>query len=276
VFMADRWQPAELRDSRHVWLPFVMREKSTTLDMRREWSFDIFTPKPAPTAPVLRAAKHFEASVVEPVGIQLEWNAVPGADGYRAYCDGKPVAFTDSTNLTLPLGLPGVNLTYSVRAEILVGGQSPDSNVITLFNGQPRVCYLSDFRPLKSFTGFGELVFDRSWDGSALCLGGRKLQKGLLAHLESETIYELGGAYAKLTGIAGMNDTHPGGRGIFVIELDGRRVFEKRLPGTNETTATIEVDVTGVKSLRLLTLAPEGIANGHSVWGDMVLTPNSK
>ncbi len=276
VFMADRWNPAELRDSRYVWLPFVMRKKSTTLDLRHEWSFDIFTPKPAPTAPVLRVTKKFATSVIEPSGIQLEWDAVPGADGYRAYCDGKPVAFSDSTNLTLPLGLPGVKLTYSMRAEALAGGQSLDSNIVTLSNSQPRACYLSDFYPLKSVTGFGELVFDRSWDGSPLRLGGRNFKKGLLAHLESETIYELGGAYTKLTGIAGMNDTHPGGCGFFVIELDGHRVFEKRLPGTNETTATIEVDVTGAKSLRLLTLAPEGIANGHSVWADMVLTPNSK
>jgi hypothetical protein len=211
--------------------------------------------------------------VFAPTGIKLEWDAVPGADGYRIYCNGLPAAFTDATSVVLPLGLPGANLPYTVRAEALAGGQSADSNTCVVTEGQPRACYLSDFRPLKSFTGFGELVFDRSWDGSALRLGGQIIKKGLLAHLESEVIYELGGAYVKLTGIAGMNDTHPGGSGIFVIELDGRRVFEERLPGTKATTSKIELEITGANTLRLLTRAPKGIGNGHSVWGDMVITP---
>jgi hypothetical protein len=276
VFMANRWQPAELRDSRHVWLPFIIRGKSTTLDVRREWRLNIFTPKPPPTAPVLRAAKYFTDSGIEPAGIRLEWAAVPGADGYRAYANNSPVGFTDSTSLVLPLGLPGVKHTYTVRAEALAGGQSPDSNGCSLSHGQPRACYLSDFSPVKSFTGFGELVFDRSWDSSALRVDGHRFTKGFLAHLESEIVYDLGGLYARLTAVAGMNDTHPGGRGIFAIELDGRRVWETPLPESQKKSKPVELDVTGANTLRLLTLAPHGITNGHSVWADVVITPETK
>jgi hypothetical protein len=86
----------------------------------------------------------------------------------------------------LPLQLPGVEQAYTVRAEALASGQSPDSNVVLLRFGKPRPCHLSDHVSACAFTGFGEVVHDRAWDGEALRLGSQDFAEGLLAHANNE------------------------------------------------------------------------------------------
>jgi hypothetical protein len=40
IFMADRWNPDDLSDSRYVWLPFTMKPDGTfTIPWRNQWSF---------------------------------------------------------------------------------------------------------------------------------------------------------------------------------------------------------------------------------------------
>lgn len=43
IFMADRWEPDELPDSRYVWLPFTMKSDGTfTIPWRDRWDFSVF------------------------------------------------------------------------------------------------------------------------------------------------------------------------------------------------------------------------------------------
>jgi Glycosyl hydrolases family 43 len=43
IFMADRWNPQNLPDSRYVWLPFTMKADGTfTVQWRDQWSFSVF------------------------------------------------------------------------------------------------------------------------------------------------------------------------------------------------------------------------------------------
>jgi hypothetical protein len=44
IFMADRWNPENLPDSRYIWLPFTMKADGTfTIPWRNRWSFSDFT-----------------------------------------------------------------------------------------------------------------------------------------------------------------------------------------------------------------------------------------
>lgn len=273
VFMADRWKPRELRDSRHVWLPFVMRGGTTTLDFRRQWDASIFTPKPAPAAPTLQGGLRYANSVFHPVGIRLEWPAVPGADGYRLYADGVAAAFTDETMIELPLPLPGVSQAYTVRAEALAGGQSPDSNPVTLRFGKPRPCYLSDCEPLSAFTGFGELVRDRAWEGEALRLGDRDYAKGLLAHVDSDLTYLIGNAYSRFTATIGLHAHRPAGQACFSVEADNREIFRSEAIRASGQPMEIDLPILGTRRLRLRAWNPETIGDGHAIWADALVHP---
>jgi hypothetical protein len=43
IFMADRWNPQDLADSRYVWLPFNVQTNNTfTIGWRDHWDFSVF------------------------------------------------------------------------------------------------------------------------------------------------------------------------------------------------------------------------------------------
>lgn len=273
LFLANRWRAEELRDSRHVWLPFVVRDGAATLDYRPRWSPAIFTPRPAPGAPTLCGALRHGASVFHPVGIRLEWTPVSGADGYRVYADDVPLGFTVAAALDLPLPLPGVHLAYTVRAEALAGGYSPPSNAVTLGLGRSRPCHLSDHAPARASTGFGELVVDRAWDGEALRLGEQDHAKGLLAHADSDLLYLLGARYGRLTATLGIHAPRSRGEAIFIVEADGREVFSSGLRRAADDPLPLSLCLRGVRHLRLRTHSPATIDQAHAIWADIRLTP---
>ncbi len=273
VFMADRWMPKELRDTRHVWLPFVMRDGTTQLDFRHHWDASIFTPKPAPVAPTIRGSLRYDNSVFNPVGVRLAWDAVPGADGYRVYADGFAVGFSDALTLDLPLPLPGVVQTYTVRAEALAGGSSPDSNAVPLRFGKPRRTHLSDHAPVRAFAGFGEILSDRAWDGEALRLGTTDYAKGLFAHVDSDISYLSGGAYARFTATIGLHAPRPAGHAFFSVEADGKTIFTSPLLRATEAPLKIDLPITGVRHLRLRAWNPDTIGDCHAVWAEVEIAP---
>ena len=46
IFLADRWKPRQLSDSRYVWLPLILEpEGGFTLAWRDRWDLSVFTPK---------------------------------------------------------------------------------------------------------------------------------------------------------------------------------------------------------------------------------------
>ena len=42
IFMADRWTPRNLQDSRYIWLPVIFRQEKPVLRWRDEWDLDLF------------------------------------------------------------------------------------------------------------------------------------------------------------------------------------------------------------------------------------------
>ncbi len=220
-------------------------------------------------------ALRYTNSVFNPVGVRLERLPMPGADGYRVYADGVAASFTDDTFLELPLPLPGVNQAYTVRAEALAGGQSPDSNAVTLRFCQPRPCHLSDCEPVRAFTGFGELVNNCAWDGKALRLGDRDYTKALPSHIDSDVTCLLGGAYARFTATIGLHAHRPEGKAYFSVEADDREIFRSDLLSANGQPVALDLPIAGVRRLRLRAWNPAAIGNGNAIWADAILTPSA-
>ena len=48
IFMADRWNPRDLRNSRYIWLPIQIHGDELTITWRDEWSLDWFDGKATP------------------------------------------------------------------------------------------------------------------------------------------------------------------------------------------------------------------------------------
>jgi len=46
IFMADRWNPKDLKDSRYIWLPVKLNEDGPVIEWKDQWSLDIFKLQP--------------------------------------------------------------------------------------------------------------------------------------------------------------------------------------------------------------------------------------
>jgi beta-xylosidase len=53
IFMADRWQPTDLRDSRYVWLPLVVDDTELSIPWTDRWDLSVFGRAPSESAPTL-------------------------------------------------------------------------------------------------------------------------------------------------------------------------------------------------------------------------------
>lgn len=42
IFMADRWNPKDLKDSRYIWLPISLEQQSPLIEWKNNWSLDVF------------------------------------------------------------------------------------------------------------------------------------------------------------------------------------------------------------------------------------------
>jgi hypothetical protein len=88
---------------------------------------------------------------------------------------------------------------------------------------------------------------------------------GLFAHAPSKYVFDLGGKWKELTGLAGLHTLQqPYGSVIFVIKADGREVFRSAaIKGA--THAQYKIDVTSVKQLELI--VEPAADNNHNDWG---------
>ncbi|MBM3965468.1 MAG: alpha/beta fold hydrolase, partial [Planctomycetes bacterium] len=64
-------------------------------------------------------------------------------------------------------------------------------------------------------------------DPVAICIAGKTFARGLYAHAPSNYTYDLGGMWGKLTGYAGLAETHAGSV-VFVITGDGKELWRSK------------------------------------------------
>ncbi len=141
--------------------------------------------------------------------------------------------------------------------------------------------WLSDLPYRGATTGWGVVGRDVSCMNQPLWILQKTYPKGMGVHAPSELVYNLDAKWSKMNGLVGVDRAAgKGGMGVasceFKIIGDGRELFAsgKRLGG--DPPVAFEVDLSGVKELRLVVgNAGDGQKSDHGDWCEVKLYPAS-
>jgi hypothetical protein len=137
--------------------------------------------------------------------------------------------------------------------------------------------YLSDLSWEKAVSGWKQVLRDKSVSGKDITLNGKKYRKGIGCHAESELVYDLNGNWKRLEAVIGVSDNAGKGRdgrasAVFEVYGDGKKLYSSGKMFGYGKAKKIDLDVTGVKTLRLLTLdGGDGKSADHTEWADAKL-----
>ncbi len=136
--------------------------------------------------------------------------------------------------------------------------------------------YLSDLAWSSMTNGWGPAERDTSngedqpLDGHTLTVGGTTFTKGLGVHADSVMTFPMGGRCSRFTAQVGIDDeVANGGSAVFTVQGDGVQRFRSATLGAGDGPVPIDVDITGVQTLRLhVSAAGDGTAGDHGDWAD--------
>ena len=128
-------------------------------------------------------------------------------------------------------------------------------------------------------TGYGEAGIGKSVGNNPLRLGGQKHEHGIGTHAESELVIDLKGKATRFVSMVGV-DEEIGSRGsvVFSVWADGRKVDGSTIMRVGDEPELLDVDLTGVKTLRLqITDAGDSVNSDHADWAGayLELTPTT-
>lgn len=162
--------------------------------------------------------------------------------------------------------------TYRIRATN-AGGNSVYSATAsaTTTSTAIAITYLSDLAWVSATAGWGTVQTNTSIVGNPITLKGVVYAKGLGTHAISQIVYNLNGQYANFLSDVGIDDeeaTRGTGYVDFQVIGDGKVLFDSGVLTNSSPTVTINVDVTGVQQLTLVTNngIPNSIDYDHADW----------
>ncbi|WP_164215267.1 glycoside hydrolase N-terminal domain-containing protein [Virgibacillus sp. YIM 98842] len=145
-----------------------------------------------------------------------------------------------------------------------------------------RGIYVSDLDWVNADNGWGPVERDMSngemgsGDGGPITINGKVYKKGLGVHAPSEIIYDLDGQYARFTADVGVDDymgPNTPASIVFKVYADGEKLFDSGLMEAATEAKTIDVNVEGVKELKLVvTDGGNGNGSDHGNWADAWLS----
>ena len=152
----------------------------------------------------------------------------------------------------------------------------PSAPVISaLHNENNRKVALSNLDLSPIITGWKKPGRNVSCESKPLIFNGKTYKSGVGGCPNFIWDIELNGKGSSFEAIVGINDYTPKGRGSvqFVVEADGKEVFDSGVLRAHEETASIKVDLKGVKLLRLIERdGGDGITSDHGDWCDAFIT----
>ena len=128
-------------------------------------------------------------------------------------------------------------------------------------------------------TGYGVARIAKSVDNNPLRLGGRNYAHGIGTHAESDLVVDLKGKATRFVSMVGV-DEEIGSRGsvVFSVWADGRKVEGSTIMRVGDEPELLDVDLTGVKTLRLqVSDAGDSVNSDHADWAGarLELTPTT-
>ncbi len=242
------------------------------------------TPIPAPIAP-----SNLLATAIDKTKVTLNWTD-NASDEFGFVIERKvgngvwQLLATLGSNATSYLDTTvsaGTSYSYRVRATGQ-GGDSANSNESAVTT-PTAVVYLSDLPWVSAVGGYGPVEKDMNngqdlaGDGTVITLNGVTYAKGLGTHSDAEIVYNLNGAYNSFQSDIGIDDRQlTGGSVIFQVFADGVKVYDSGIMGPNSPTKTINLNVAGVNTLKLVvTDAGDGSSFDWADFGGAFLIPAS-
>ncbi|WP_345701265.1 NPCBM/NEW2 domain-containing protein [Kitasatospora terrestris] len=232
----------------------------------------------APSAPTGLTASNVTAGSVD-----LKWTASTddvGVSGYTVYRDGTQVGTATGTSFTAGGLTAGTAYAFTVKAVDAAGNASGASNTatVTTGGGAGQGTDLSDLTWSSARSDFGAVRKDLSVDGRALKLNGTTYAKGIGTHANGSITYALNGGWSRFRSDVGVDDEVTANATVrFEVWGDGVRLYQSPSVLTpSSATQSIDVDVTGVKTLELrVTDAGDGINSDHADWAGAKLIANA-
>jgi hypothetical protein len=197
-----------------------------------KWSLKFAAAEAGAAAPAVTGL-HTEA--VTYGSVKLAWQ--PSDHLWTVQRDGGPAVVVDQASYTDEAPEPGRDHIYQVS--VYTGrADAPATSVMVKTPAEPTPgpvppapdVFLSEIKPAKATTGWGQVTTDRSVGGKPLTIGGKTFARGLGTHAPSVISYPLKPEYRRFVAIAGLDD---GQR----HEQDGSVVFRVRIVKEDRSTS---------------------------------------
>lgn len=117
-------------------------------------------------------------------------------------------------------------------------------------------------------TGYGTVQIAKAMSGNPLRLGGETYAHGIGTHAESDLLIDLKGKAMRFVSAVGVDEEMKSrGSVVFSVWADGRKVAGSSILRAGEEPELLDVDLTGVKTLRLqVSDAGDSINSDHANW----------
>jgi hypothetical protein len=209
-----------------------------------------------------------------------------GSVVFQVYLDNT-LAYTSptmtGTSNTVSIVVPITTGTSTLRLVVTDSGNGNTSDhadwaSARLIVGQsappPATSYLSDLTPTAATNGYGSYEKDKSngeaatGDGKTITLNGVTYAKGLGVHAPSDITFNLNAQYTQFLTDIGIDDEKgSAGTVVFQVYLDGTKVFDSGTMTGASTTQSVNLNVTGKTTLRLVvTDGGNGNNSDHADW----------
>lgn len=166
--------------------------------------------------------------------------------------------------------------TYARQACPRPEGAEPRPEDIAALLDDPVPGNLLSFPILDSEQEYKEPAFGKTVEGNRISLGGAGYAAGIGTHANGRLTFYVEGA-KRFTGIAGLDDeVNPENEPsvLLKVEGDGKVLWQSPLLTSSSTPQRIDLDITGIKRLTLVTddagLGKDGTLNyeDHASWGN--------
>lgn len=211
-----------------------------------------------------------------------------------ALIDSRPSTTNDATQPTATLGFPEQGCEVLFRFEKLQGipgvtvqcgvrntGSTPLRLVSTspvvmtdaLSEGARQRVRLETPMANAILQPFGIAQNNLSTSQEKLRIAGESYAHGIGCHAPSDMRFSLDGKYRRFLSMVGVDDTGSGSV-TFEVHADGKKRFDSGAMLSGQPSRVIDLDLTGVKELRLVvTDAGDGVNFDYADWAEACLIP---